>query len=84
MGDIMGDITGRRGRVLGMEPHGKRTVIKAVCPLAEIQRYAPDLRSMTGGKGSFTMTFSGYEEVPHNLIDKVRADSPFAVQEEED
>ncbi|MFH1466469.1 MAG: elongation factor G [Pseudomonadota bacterium] len=84
MGDIMGDITGRRGRVLGMEPHGKRTIIKAVCPLAEIQRYAPDLRSMTGGKGSFTMTFSGYEDVPTHLVDKIRADSPFAVQEEED
>jgi elongation factor G len=84
MGDIMGDVTSRRGRVLGMEPKGKHTVIKAVCPLAEIQRYAPDLRSMTGGKGSFTMEFSGYEPVPHNLVDAIKAASPFTDDEDED
>ncbi len=83
MGDIMGDVTSRRGRVLGMEPKGKRTIIKAVCPLAEIQRYAPDLRSMTGGKGSFTMEFSGYEPVPHNLIDSIKAASPFTDDDED-
>ncbi len=83
MGDIMGDVTSRRGRVLGMEPKGKRTVIKAVCPLAEIQRYAPDLRSMTGGQGSFTMEFSGYEPVPHNLVDAVRSASPFSDDDED-
>ena len=77
MGDIMGDITSRRGRVLGMDPKGKNTVILAVAPLAEIQRYAPDLKSMTGGKGSFTMSLSGYEEVPPNLIAGVVAKSPF-------
>ena len=77
MGDIMGDITSRRGRVMGMDPKGNKTVINACCPLAEIQRYAPDLRSMTGGKGTFTMTFSGYEEVPANLQDKIVNDSPF-------
>jgi elongation factor G len=84
MGDIMGDVTSRRGRVLGMEPKGKRTVIKAVCPLAEIQRYAPDLRSMTGGQGSFTMDFSGYEPVPHNLVDGIRSASPFSDEADED
>ncbi len=84
MGDIMGDVTARRGRVLGMEPRGKRTVIKAVCPLAEIQRYAPDLRSMTGGKGAFTMEFSGYEPVPNHLIDKIRAASPFSDDGDDD
>ena len=77
MGDIMGDITSRRGRVMGMEPKGKKTVINASCPLAEIQRYAPDLRSMTAGKGTFTMTFAGYEEVPSNLQDKIVQESPF-------
>ena len=77
MGDIMGDITGRRGRVMGMDPKGKNTIIQASAPLAEIQRYAPDLRSMTGGKGTFTMDFAGYEEVPSNLQDKVIAESPF-------
>ena len=77
MGDIMGDITSRRGRVMGMEPKGKKTVINASCPLAEIQRYAPDLRSMTAGKGTFTMTFAGYVEVPSHLKDKIVSDSPF-------
>ncbi len=84
MGDIMGDITGRRGRVSGMEPKGKNTVIKAIAPLAEIQRYAPDLKSMTGGKGSFTMQLSGYEEVPGNLVKKVVANSPFKRDSDED
>ncbi len=77
MGDIMGDITSRRGRVLGMEPKGKKTIIQAVCPLAEIQRYAPDLRSMTGGQGTFTMEFDGYEDLPSHMVDKVVAASPF-------
>ena len=84
MGDIMGDVTSRRGRVLGMDPKGKHTIIKAVCPLAEIQRYAPDLRSMTGGKGSFTMEFAGYEPVPHNLVDGIRQASPFSDNDDDD
>ena len=58
-------------------------MIQAVCPLAEIQRYAPDLHSMTGGEGSFTMEFAGYEEVPHNLIEKVQATSPFMKQDDD-
>jgi len=77
MGDVMGDITGRRGRVMGMNPRGKNTVIEAIVPLAEIQRYAPDLRSMTGGKGTYTMAFQSYEDVPGNLINKVVQGSPF-------
>ncbi|MEL6343937.1 MAG: elongation factor G [Myxococcota bacterium] len=77
MGDIMGDITARRGRVMGMDTRGKNTIIKAMCPLAEIQRYAPDLKSMSGGKGTFTMTLSGYESVPNNLIARLVAASPF-------
>ncbi len=84
MGDVMGDITSRRGRVQGMEPRGKNTVIKAMCPLAEVQRYAPDLRGMTGGKGSFTMVLAGYEELPPNLVDKVVAASPFKKDDDED
>jgi elongation factor G len=83
MGDIMGDITSRRGRVMGMDPKGKNTIIQASAPLAEIQRYAPDLRSMTGGKGTFTMDFSGYEEVPSNLQAKVIAESPFRKDHDE-
>lgn len=84
VGDIMGDITSRRGRVLGMDPDHKKTVIHAVCPLAEIQRYAPDLRSMTSGQGIFTMAFEGYEEVPSNLEAKVIKESPFGGAKDED
>ena len=83
MGDIMGDITSRRGRVMGMEPKGKNTVIKALCPLAEIQEYAPLLRGMTGGKGTFTMQLSSYESVPSNLVDKIVSASPFRRDDDE-
>jgi elongation factor G len=77
MGDVMGDITSRRGRVMGMNQRSKNTVIEASVPLGEIQRYAPDLRSMTGGKGTYTMVFESYEDVPGNMIDKVVSSSPF-------
>ena len=71
MGDIMGDLNGRRGRVLGMDSAGRNQVINANVPLAEFQTYAPDLNSMTGGRGFFTMEFSHYEEVPAQLSEKV-------------
>ena len=71
MGDIMGDLNGRRGRVLGMESAGKYQQIKANVPLAEFQTYAPDLRSMTGGRGIYSMGFSHYDEVPAQIADKV-------------
>nr|MDJ0723242.1 elongation factor G [Desulfobacterales bacterium] len=71
MGDIMGDLNGRRGRVLGMESAGKYQQIKAQVPLAEFQTYAPDLRSMTGGRGIYSMAFSHYDEVPSQIADKV-------------
>ncbi len=73
MGDIMGDLNSRRGRVMGMEAHGKYQVIKAQVPLAEFQTYAPDLRSMTGGRGTYVMDFSHYDEVPAQLAEKVIA-----------
>lgn len=57
MGDIMGDMNSRRGRILGMEKEGNMQCIKANAPLAEMYRYAIDLRSMTQGRGSFTMEF---------------------------
>ncbi|MBQ9817891.1 MAG: elongation factor G [Proteobacteria bacterium] len=84
VGDIMGDINSRRGRVLGMDPEHKKTVIHAICPLAEIQRYAPDLRAMTSGQGIFTMEFEGYEDVPANLEAKIVKESPFGGAKEED
>ena len=75
MGDVMGDLTGRRGRVLGMEGQGKYQVIKAQAPMAEVTRYALDLNQMTGGRGSFTMELSHYEELPSQLAEKVIAET---------
>ena len=71
MGEIMGDLNGRRGRVLGMDSAGKNQVINANVPMSEFLTYAPDLRSMTGGRGIFTMEFSHYDEVPAQLVDKI-------------
>ena len=71
MGDIMGDLNGRRGRVLGMDSKGKNQVINANVPMAEFLTYAPDLRSMTGGRGIYTMEFSHYDEVPTQLAEKI-------------
>jgi elongation factor G len=71
MGDIMGDLNSRRGRVLGMENAGRYQQIKAQVPLAEFQTYAPDLRSMTGGRGIYSMEFSHYDEVPAQIAEKV-------------
>ena len=73
MGDIMGDLNGRRGRVLGMDSAGKNQVINAEVPMSEFLTYAPDLRSMTGGRGIFTMEFTRYEEVPQQLTEKILA-----------
>ncbi len=71
MGDVIGDLNGRRGRVLGMDSDGKNQIIKAEVPLAEVLRYSFDLTSMTGGRGSFQMKQSRYEEVPAQLVEKV-------------
>ena len=71
MGDIMGDLNSRRGRVLGMDSKGKNQVINAQVPMAEFLTYAPDLNSMTGGRGMFTMEFSHYDEVPAQLSQKI-------------
>ncbi len=74
MGDVLADLNGRRGRVLGMESTGAGYQhIKAQVPLAEIFRYATDLRSMTGGRGTFTQRFLGYEECPSHIAQKVIA-----------
>ena len=71
MGDVMGDLNGRRGRVLGMDNKGKNQIIKASVPMAEMLTYAPDLRSMTGGRGIFSMEFSHYDEVPVQVAQKI-------------
>ena len=71
MGDIMGDLNSRRGRVLGMENAGKNQYINAYVPMSEFQTYAPDLRSMTGGRGIYRMEFSHYDEVPAHTAQKI-------------
>jgi len=75
MGDIMGDLNSRRGRVLGMDSAGRNQVIKAQVPMAEFLTYAPDLRSMTGGRGIYTMKFSHYDEVPAQISEKIIAEA---------
>ncbi len=73
MGDVMGDLNGRRGRVLGMDSRGRYQVIKAQVPMAELLQYALDLNAITGGRGTFQMEHSHYEEVPAQLAEKVIA-----------
>lgn len=73
-GDIIGDLNTKRGKVLGMSPQGGMNTIDAQVPLAEVQRYAIDLRSMTQGRGTFTMTYSHYEEVPSHVTQKIIAE----------
>jgi len=73
VGDVVGDLNSRRGRPQGMEPSGGMTEIKAEVPMAEMLTYAPDLRSLTGGQGDYTMEFLRYEEVPAHLAQKVVA-----------
>jgi len=73
IGDVIGDLNSRRGRVLGVEGRGNYQVIQANAPMSEMLKYAPDLNSKTGGRGTFTMEFSHYEEVPAQLTDKVIA-----------
>ena len=75
MGDIMGNLNGRRGKVQGMEQKGNMRIIKAQVPLAEMLDFEPTLTSITGGRGSFVMEFSHYEEVPAHLQSKVIAES---------
>jgi elongation factor G len=71
MGDVIGDLNSRRGRVLGMDSKGQGQVIKALVPMAEILKYAPDLRSITSGRGGFEARFSHYDEVPPPIAEKV-------------
>jgi elongation factor G len=71
MGDIIGDFTSRRGRVLGMDTENGRSVVTVLVPLAEIQRYSNDLRSMTGGRGVYTMKFDHYNPVPTNVAQPI-------------
>lgn len=75
MGDVIGDLNSRRGRVLGMDTKGSHQIIKGVVPLAEILKYAPDLRSMSSGRGTFTFEHSHYDEAPPYIAEKIIAES---------
>jgi len=72
-GDVIGDLNTKRARVLGMDPQNGKTVIHAQAPLAEMQRYATDLRSITQGRGTFTVEFDHYEEVPAHEAQRIIA-----------
>jgi len=74
-GDIIGDLNSRRGKIVGMEPSGEVTVVRAQVPMAEMLNYEPALRSMSGGRGSYSMEFSHYEELPQALQEKVIAEA---------
>ena len=73
VGDVMGDLSGRRGRPMGVEQRGERQVVQAEVPQIEMLTYARDLRSITGGRANFHVEPGHYEEVPPNLVDKVLA-----------
>ncbi len=87
-GDVLGDLNTKRGRVMGMDQRGAWTVVTAQAPLAELQRYATDLRSMTQGRGYFTMEFSHYDPVPSHItqgiIEKARKERAGEEAEEEE
>jgi len=82
MGDVMGDLNTRRGRVQGMDGDNRKKIIQAQVPLAEMYSYAIALRSITSGLGTFDMEFSHYEQVPSNIADKVVSGAK--VNEDED
>ncbi len=82
-GEVMSDLNGKRGRILGMNPHDNVTLIEAEVPQSETLRYAQDLRSLTQGRGSYAMEFDHYEQLPTNLEPKVIEDAKRAKEEEE-
>ncbi|MFH1553008.1 MAG: elongation factor G [Candidatus Omnitrophota bacterium] len=83
MGDIAGSLSSRRGRVQGMNPEGGMQVVKAQIPLEEMYKYANELKSLTGGRATYTMSFSHYEPVPSNVAQKVISQSKKGSKEEE-
>jgi elongation factor G len=81
IGDLMGDLNSRRGRMEGVDAEGEAQTLHARVPLAEMLTYGSTLRSITQGRGSFHMEFSHYEEVPRNLQEKIIAESKKAQAE---
>lgn len=84
LGDVMGDLNGRRGRILGTDSQGEFSVVNALAPLVEVLEYEPKLRALTQGSGTFTMTMDRYEPVPANLQDKIIKDSGFKAAADEE
>jgi elongation factor G len=84
MGDITGNLSSRRGKIAGVDVQGKNQVVKAKVPLSEMFKYASELRSMTGGRGSYTMRFSHYDEVPHKIAQGIIAKFKEQKQAEQD
>jgi elongation factor G len=84
LGDIMGDLNSRRGRVQGMDTGDGSTMVRALVPLAEMLTYSQTLRSITGGRGDFHMEFSHYDEAPRNIQEKIIAASGVGAEEEEE
>ena len=84
LGAISGDINARRGRIMGMDVKGRSQVVKANVPLAEMFTYANDLRSLTGGRGMYTMRFAHYEQVPHKIASTIIAQYQATKQQEEE
>jgi len=82
MGDIIGDLNGRRGKIQGVEPSGTLQRVSALVPLQEMFTYSSTLRSITSGRGSYVMRYSTYEEIPHDISKKIIADAQAAVQGE--
>jgi elongation factor G len=75
MGEVMGDLNSRRGRIQGMDPEGNFQIVRAEVPLAELYKYSTTLRSITQGTGDYTMSMSHFEQVPHEVTDKIVAES---------
>jgi elongation factor G len=84
LGGVSGDVNSRRGRIMGMEVRGKTQIVKAQIPQADMFTYANDLRSLTGGRGSYTMRFSHYEEVPHKIASAIISRYQSTSKEEEE
>ncbi|MBR3848329.1 MAG: elongation factor G, partial [Oscillospiraceae bacterium] len=84
MGDVIGDLNKRRGRILGMNPQGDgQSIVEAEVPMAEMNTYTIDLRSMTQGRGSFEFAFERYEDAPMNVQQKIIEERKAYLEEEE-
>ena len=84
MGNVIGDLNSRRGRVQGMTAAGHSQKVTAQAPMAEMLNYAPTLNSLTSGRGMYTMEFSHYEEVPAHIMQKVIEESKSRLKEKEE